>query len=484
MQAQQEECIKKAYELGCTPEEVFVYRDDGVSGSILERPQLIAAFDKIKKEHIDYFIAFDTSRLSRNVSHQLIIIDEIKRHETELILLKNSFQDNAEGRFQLTIMAAVDEYERARLRLRSEMGKRAKAKLHKLTHNPGLFGYSFDTKNDSLQIKDGEADILRLMFKWLVQEGIGPSEITERLNRMGIPSPRMKLWSRVTVRRILSNGSYTGIIYIRRYDTKEYRLNKYKKSGDKVKITERPKEEWVPIEIPPIIDKETWNKAIKILGSSKRLYRDKCDKQSFLLSNISYCGLCGSRLDCKTVSGKGKEYRYYICPGKYKNENGTHCSAGIIKADTIEKKIWDFIVKQILKNIDFQSNLGRTAENIITAQEKKLKFLCSEVEKLAEGSNRIIDLFQKGYIDEAALASRLNSLNEKSSELKKKIENEKLLKSQIADNMNKIIIDKKINNNIEEMLYNLDNGGKKDIIGMLVSEIQIFDSYIILIGSF
>ena len=154
IQAQRTEGINKAIELGCSPENIHVFADEGVSGAILERPQLMAALDMIRKRdnNIRYFICYDSSRLSRNASHQLIIVDEIKKREVQLIFLKNSYQDNAEGRFQLTVMAAVDEYERARLKLRTEMGKRAKASQHKLTHNPGLYGYDFDPKTDTLSI--------------------------------------------------------------------------------------------------------------------------------------------------------------------------------------------------------------------------------------------------------------------------------------------------------------------------------------------
>lgn len=146
IQVQRTEGVNKAVELGCSKENIYVFSDEGVSGAFLERPQLMAALDMIKKREKDikYFICYDSSRLSRNAAHQLIIVDEIKKSGTQLIFLKNNYQDNAEGRFQLTVMAAVDEYERARLKLRTEMGKRAKANQHMLTHHPGIYGYYFD----------------------------------------------------------------------------------------------------------------------------------------------------------------------------------------------------------------------------------------------------------------------------------------------------------------------------------------------------
>jgi site-specific DNA recombinase len=170
-------------------DEVFIFSDEGVSGAILERPQLMASLELLKKGGINYYITMDTSRLSRNVSHQLMLVDEIKRRGAELVFLRNSYQDNPEGRFQITIMAAVDEYERARLKLRTEMGKRAKAKQHLLTHNPGIYGYNFDIKTDCLYINEEQAKIVNQMYSWLIDGDMGPSEISDRLNEIGVPSP-------------------------------------------------------------------------------------------------------------------------------------------------------------------------------------------------------------------------------------------------------------------------------------------------------
>ena len=80
MKVQRTEGINKAIELGCSPENIYVFSDEGVSGAFLERPQLMAALNMIKerKNEIRYFIAMIRSRLSRNAAHQPIIVDEIK----------------------------------------------------------------------------------------------------------------------------------------------------------------------------------------------------------------------------------------------------------------------------------------------------------------------------------------------------------------------------------------------------------------------
>ena len=438
IQAQREECTKKALELGCNNESIYIFSDEGVSGAVLERPQLMASLEVMKKGGIDYFITMDTSRLSRNVSQHLILIDEIKRCGTELIFLRNSFKDNPEGRFQITIMAAVDEYERARLRLRTEMGKRAKAKQHLLTHNPGIYGYDFDIKTDCLYINEKKANIVKLMYDWFIEEDMGPSDICKMFNEMGIQSPRGKLWNRVTVRRILSNESYTGIMHIRRFDTREYHLNKYKKSSEKVKVVERPRNEWIDIQIPQIIKKEVWQKAQKKLDECKRISRRSNLKKEYILSSIIKCEECGSYLNGKTVRGKDKDYMYYICPTRNKRIGNKSCSLKNINSEKIETRVWEIIERRILHEAISSVDLRVIIEKTKGSIEKKAEILSNEIENSNKEASRIITLFQKGYINEEEMKNRLDKLNNKIALLRSQEKNTGSKLDSICEKLNKI----------------------------------------------
>lgn len=473
IQAQREECIKKALELGCNIENIMIFSDEGVSGAVLERPQLMASLELMKKGGINYFITMDTSRLSRNVSQHLILIDEIKRCGTELIFLRNSFKDNPEGRFQITIMAAVDEYERARLRLRTEMGKRAKAKQHLLTHNPGIYGYNFDIKTDCLYINEEQANIVKLMYHWFIEEDMGPSEICSILNEMGIQSPRGKLWSRVTVRRMLANESYTGILYIRRFDTREYHLNKYKKRSEKVKVVERPRNEWIDIKIPQIIEKGIWQKAQEKLNEYKRTTRRSSIKEEYMLSSIMRCAECGSYLNGKLVRSRDKDYRYYICPARNKKAENKNCSLKTINSEKIEERIWAVIKGRILNKATNNMNLKKIIEKVKKNIGKKTELLSYEIENANKEASRIITLFQKGYINEEEMKNRLDKLNDKITLLRNRGENIGYELDSRRKKLYKMINEKNIYNIIESILKEMDNTGKNHIIKISVKEIVV-----------
>lgn len=483
IQAQRKEGVNKAIELGCSPENIHVFGDEGVSGAVLERPQLMAALDMIKKKdnNIKYFICYDSSRLSRNAAHQLIIIDEIKKREVQLIFIKNSYQDNAEGRFQLTVMAAVDEYERARLKLRTEMGKRAKACLHKLTHNPGLYGYDFDPKTDTLSINEDHAQNLKLIFELLIEEHKGPAEIAEKLNTSEIPSPRLKQWNRVTVRRILSNPSYLGILYIRRYDTRDCHLNKYKKKGEKIKVKEKPQNEWVPIQIPQIINSDVWEKAQNILKKSKHS-RNKSDRSDFLLTPLLRCGICGSAMNGKSIVKDNSIYRYYICTEKYKDKKEEKCKAMLIRADDIEKAIWEHLYRSICFFTSKEVDIEKIITEYISDKENNIKNIFSKKEKAKNEKQRIITMFQKGYINEDEMSRKLDSHEKKLTNLNIDAVRENEYDAYFLERIKKECSEENIPYIMKDILNKLDTRDKKRILGFLVSEITVTDNLVIIKG--
>jgi len=407
LQAQRDECLKKAKELGCI--EIMEYCDEGVSGSLLERPMLLNSLEEMKERSIDYFICFDPSRLSRNVSHQLILIDNIKKSGVKLIFAQSSYEDTAEGRFQLTIMAAVDEYERARLKIRTELGKRTKANQKLLTHNPNIYGYRFDKESDTLSIYEEQAGIVRQIFDWMLYEGMGPASIADRLNEIGIPSMRGKQWSRVSTNRVLNNYSYTGTLYIRRYDTRDYSLNKYKKKNEKSHIIEKPKDQWIAIEIPSIIDEDTWQKTKKILNKSKRLFKNR-SKYEYLLTGILRCGDCGGTMYGKTSSGK----TYYCCINKYnyKLEAVRRCNSRLLNAEKLEKQVWNKVKACFLNKKEVEKALDNLLYNKEELQKESQKKDESMHQLILERKN-IITLFQRSYINEEELKTRLKVIEDK-----------------------------------------------------------------------
>jgi site-specific DNA recombinase len=481
IQAQKEECTKKAIELGCDESNIIVFADEGISGSILERPALISALSLLKTDsEIKFLICLDSSRLSRNVSHQLIIVDEIKKSETQLIFIKTSYEDTPEGRFQLTVMSAVDEYERARFRFRSELGKRAKASKKLLTHSPGLYGYDYNKDTDLLSINEDEAKNIRLMYRWAIDEQIGPNAIAQRLNDLGVPTKKNKLWQKTTVKRILNNTAYKGTLYIRRYDAADVKLNKYKEAADKAKRKERPQEEWIGVNVPTIIDEDTWNIVQELMTNAKRKWRNYSQSE-YLLSALCRCGLCGSTMHGNLVTSKSKKFRYYVCTARSPGIIGTEkCALSSTNADTLEHLVWDKVVAWLKNPDELEKEIKSGLPDDIGEKEQRLKELETDISNLIKEKDRVATMFQKSLIDELSAEKRLKEINIRDTTLKQ-------LQLSLYNEINAFSISNQeltgirdIANRVVDMLDKLNFEDKYSIVRSLLEEVIVTNETLII----
>lgn len=418
--AQREECLAKAHELGACSTAEFV--DEGVSGSILERPALVAALERLRAGDVKWFICLDTSRLSRSVAHQLLLVDEIQKAGAELVFVNERFSDTPEGRFHLTVLAAVDEYERARTRLRSLIGKRAKAKAGRLTHSPGLYGYRFDKETDTLNLDEREAAVVQLIFGWFTSEDTSPGGIALRLNSMGIPSPRGKAWSRQTVRRILANTAYVGTLYIHRYDARDVKLNKYRPIDQKVKRTERPREEWVPISVPPLVDKTTWASAQARFATARRR-RHAQGEHRYLLSGLLRCGRCGATMHGNLITSNGKKRAYYVCTAKSPGKPGQpRCRSKHVPSEELDRAVWQALTRPLISWLSERLQNPRTffGELPDLLQDGRTEVLLAELKAvqdelagLSDERSRVATMFQKRLIPERDMEERLAAIKKR-----------------------------------------------------------------------
>ena len=99
------------------------YRDDGWSGTSLERP----ALDQMRADAMDgkfeilYF--YDRGRVSRKFVHQEIILDGLRAEGIECISLHDINGDSDEERLMGGVMGIFAEYERLKIVERMRIGK-------------------------------------------------------------------------------------------------------------------------------------------------------------------------------------------------------------------------------------------------------------------------------------------------------------------------------------------------------------------------
>ncbi len=109
IEALKRRCLERAWTwVSDAGKEAFV--DDGYSGSELDRPALNRLREMVREGEVDVVMAYDPDRLSRNLSHLLLLEDEFTKHGARLDFITQETDTSPEGKMFFAIRGAVGQY--------------------------------------------------------------------------------------------------------------------------------------------------------------------------------------------------------------------------------------------------------------------------------------------------------------------------------------------------------------------------------------
>ena len=161
------------------------------------------------------------------------------------------------------------------------------------------------------------------------------------------------------------------------------------------------------------IDDDTAKK-IKMQLEKNKSKRTNPGPKRYLLTDILYCGDCGTRM----VGNTG----YYSCQNKNRNKNS--CSNSNIKADCLDKKILTYLKDRLITKEFYQ-------KFIITIQEQyeKYKTEClsdqkkhhKRIKELDGQISKLMKLFSRGKIKAEIIENEIEPLQLEKEELEAKV---------------------------------------------------------------
>lgn len=152
-----------------------IFRDDGRSGSDLNRPGLDRLRDAVRNGEIDRVFITSPDRLARNYVQQMIVLDELERFGCQVDFLEHPMSQDPHDRLLLQIRGAVAEYERTLITDRMRRGRQMKYQAGILlpwTRPPYGYRLSPECPRDptGVWIDEVEAAVVREIFAWYLQE--------------------------------------------------------------------------------------------------------------------------------------------------------------------------------------------------------------------------------------------------------------------------------------------------------------------------
>lgn len=405
---------------------------DVMSGGNRNRKGFIEAQKYLEENQgeIDYFIAYDVSRIARDAFAFLSLFNKLNLLNVKLKLINNPTldSDSPMGKLILTILAAIFEFFRFDNADRVRDNMIVKVKEGKRMNN-APYGYRIIDKK--MVIVPEEAELIKYIYQeYLKGHGIVALE-------------RMTGKDRSTIKQWLNNKVYAGYnIFGKRKMNKT--TFKPMKNPDETKIVEA-KGDW-----EPIIDIDTWEKVANRMSLNQELRVRNIEKTSYLLSGLLF-HTCGSKF--RGNAGRKGTY-YYRCTG---------CSRSI-KSDTLDKKVLDELF-----NSEFLDELNKIPlEN--NNKDNELKKLKAQKSKLKTREENLIELYADGDITKEQFKSKKVDIQNSLIDIEAKIielENER---NEVKQNLDfkKMFI---------EALSNLKNAESKQeankILKQIIKKIEV-----------
>lgn len=420
------------------------FTDEGYSGARLDRPALDRMRDSAERHGFEVLLTYCTDRLARKFVLQALILDELERFGVKTMFIEGGAADDPLSKLMHQITGAVAEFERAKITERYRRGKLYRARCGEIVSPDVPFGYGKIPRRDGVpahaEILEAEAVVVRRIFDGYVKQDLTVRQIAKQLTLDRISTPKAAgQWSWSAVDRILHEEAYIGTYYYNRKQCVPID-GAYGKKRQRFKCTLRPKEEWIAISVPPIIDLATFHAAAARARENEAFSRRNLQEGGYLLRKLVRCGRCGcscSALTSKqTYGGKIHSSHYYSClrttSGFLKQER---CSQRRIRADVLDEFVWEEVTTRLqdpaLVLGAYQDRKTRrtssSAQDGPSEQDVRLK----EQIKLANRElSRLLDAYQCGALELPELQKRRQLVNSKIEMLNRE---QQLLRTIVAE---------------------------------------------------
>ena len=429
------------------------YIDRAMSAKTDNRPNFQKMIKDSAKRQFDMVIVWKLDRFARNRFDSANYKNLLKKNGVRVVSAKESISEGAEGIILESVLEGYAEY--YSVELAEKVNRGMKDNALKAMYNGGVtpLGYYVD-EEQHLQIDEKKAPFVQEIFRRFA-DGEAIKSILADMNARGVGiTVRMKKKSGRkayehslgynNVRRILTNRKYIG----------EYRF----------------KDVVIENAIPPIVDKDLFEKVQKRIAVNTRAPAVKKATDEYLLTTHLFCGKCKAMMIGESGTGKkGTVYHYYKCA----NAKKTHtCDKKTVAKDFIENAVVKAVVEKLFDD-DLMEQLSYRLYDLQTQDNAILPALKSRLAETETGIENMLDAIQQGIVTDGT-KKRLADLESRKSELEIQIAEEQIRRPVLTR---------------EQILYGLTRfrkldlsapKGKQILIDSFVNTIYLFDDYMII----
>ena len=431
---------------------VDYYIDEGITGTqAKKRKDFLRMIEDAEQGKIDLIVTREVSRFSRNAKETLAYSQDLEAIGVEIYFISQDIWSFTEqGKQLLYFLAYFAEKESQSTSARVKAGQAISRENCELYGNGNILGYSLvkrKDKSNTYEIVPEEAETVRMIFDlYLNNYGFVKiaNVLTERKRKTATGGIK---WSQQTIRRIIMNATYAGLIG----------YNKSRSSGfltqKRINNLDMSTFEYVQGDFEPIVPLDVWHKAQQIRegkttrsveGKKARIVGKQVSSDIWVQKMRCPCG-CGFRKDKWYTYADGTHSYGYTCynqlnhGSKKKREQQGLDAEGFCDipmtaswkmdcmAEEVMEQLWDDKYKSLHLAIswirqyyqDDSSETARMNNEVIQAKIDRLKNrIDGYIDMKADGEMTKEEYTQKRSEAEAEIAKMQAELSEPKEDYK------------------------------------------------------------------
>ena len=322
--------------------------DDNISGMNFSRRGLDTLTAAVQAKQVDAVLVKDLSRLGRHRTQTALFIDFLRQQQVRVISVTEGVDTFCEeDDLMIGVRGLMNDYYAKDIGKKIRAGYRQKQKEGLVITPP--FGYWKDRNTNQVLVQPEAAETVQLIYSLYLQ-GCGQKEIARRLNSLGRKTPAQImaerigydsqkphktrdgqfLWTYVSVKNILVEEAYTGV------------LNNHRREYNNGKTKHIDKTDWYRHEgfFPVIIGKQEWEQVQALLKRQARPANGNQAKHRY--AGLLTCQECGNTFIPMIRCWNGKSRVEYVCRGYHRNGK-TYCASHRIHEETLDARVWELV---------------------------------------------------------------------------------------------------------------------------------------------
>lgn len=310
--------------------------DDNVSGMRFDRKGLEQASQAAEAGKLDAVIVKDLSRLGRHRTQTALFIDFLRGCGVAVLSVTEGLNTLEDGD-DLVIGARqlMNDYYAREIGNKIRYGYREKQKEGLVIKAP--FGYWKDRNTGRIRLHP-EASVTVQMIYDCYSKGMGQKEIARKLNGLARKTPQQLhdercgkahgeyRWSYQSVKNILSDESYTGVLTNHQTETR----------GSTVTQVEADEQFRHECFYPVIIDRTVWEQVQELLKANAKPYRGNTASHRY--AGLLTCGDCGTTFVPRIRTWNGNSRVEYLCKS-YMHHGKAFCPSHRIRESELDARV-------------------------------------------------------------------------------------------------------------------------------------------------